>query len=330
MFNPNWGRLALYIGSVTLIYAMSAQIEWLRALVTPALVLAASMFAADILEYSGRKVESPLMRIAGAAAALTVLPAEIFPWKTQMAMVVIGTGTALVGPSLKRNSRLVRGTGIFILFYGLSEINALQPVRSVFLCAGAFLFVGYAVAEFGHRGHLWAEMVERNLIGIGILGGILGLYTSVRGELSTSYPGLVFYGEWIALVLGVVVAGSMVYSVVSKSDPEKYLISQWRRHEAKTVERFGPEMAKARKAVEDFVVRGKKGPLVTFIAYYGAQLFGDRGKVEELVSRIADYEEKKTSPLTPLWIRKAYERRELENRLKIVEEVFDELKRMMG
>ncbi|NJE43282.1 hypothetical protein E3E32_08715 [Thermococcus sp. GR6] len=328
MFRPNWGRLTLYIGAVALIYALSSQIKWMGALVVPSIVLAVFMLAADILESSGKKVESLMIRVAGSAATLAFLPP--FEWRTPAALIILGVGTVLLAPHLEKNQRVIRGTGLLLLFYGLSQVNVLQTVGNTFLYAGMALFIGYTIAELGQRGRSWADVIERNLVGIGILGGILGLYSSVRGGLSENYPGLVFYGEWLVLVLGVIVAGSMVHSYVGERDPEKYLLSQWRRHESETIEKLGPELAKAREAVEDFVVRGKKGPLITFIAYYGARLFDDRTRFESLISRIADYESRKTSILTPIWIKHAYERRELERRMKIVKEVFDELRTMMG
>jgi hypothetical protein len=45
---------------------------------------------------------------------------------------------------------------------------------------------------------------------------------------------------------------------------------------------------------------------------------------------VADYEGTPVSPLMPPWIRRRYERTELERRAKIVEEVFEGLRDLMG
>lgn len=327
MFKPNWGRVLLYAGLVAVAYAVELQ-TGLKGLSWGAAVWAVFMVSGDVLESSGRVDEGMLLRVVG--VSLGVLPVEAVRARLQLSLLFLGAGTAFLAPRLGRLQRLTRGIGLFLALYALSRIEMLKPVGSVFLYAGVALLLGYAGAELGQRGHVWAEILERNLIGVGILGGILGLYASVRGNLSESHPELVFYGEWLVLVLGVLFAGSMVYSYVAGRDPESYLLAQWRRHEAKAVEKFDPELIRARKAIEDFVVRGRKGPLLAFISYYGARLFENRGEFERLVSLIADYEGKRTSVLTPLWIRRHYERRELERRIQIVEEVFGKLTELMG
>lgn len=324
MFKPNWGRILLYSGAVVLIHALSTLLGWSGA--TPAaLIWAGFMLIADLLETRSKEY-SHLIRFAGLSAALLVTPIESRVW---LSLLVLGTGVTTLAPKLPRNQRPTRGAGLFMTFYAISNLTPFEPIGSVFLYSGIALLLAYLGAELSQRGHPWAEFVERNILGIGILGGILGLYVSVRGSLSESHPELVFYGEWLVLVLGIAAAGSIVYSYVAERDPEAYLLSQWKRHEAKTLERMGPELARAREAVEDFVLRGRKGPLLGYLAYYGAPLFEDRKKFEALIGKIADYRGREVSPLMPLWIRRAYERDELERRAGIVEEVFRELRRLM-
>ncbi|WP_370456686.1 hypothetical protein [Thermococcus sp. MAR1] len=326
LFKLNPGRIAIYIGALTLIYALSTQMEELKALLMPAVVLALFLTAGDVVGAIKGENEAFALRLLGVTLAALFLPAE---WNVLAAMIVLGAGTVIIAPKLEGHPRFVRGAGLLIGLYGVSRLPPLGAMGSVFSYAGLFLFLGYSIAELGER-HPWTEPVERNLLGLGALGAILGLYTAVRGSLSESHPELVFYGEWLVLLLGVIVAGSMVYSYVNEKDPEAYLLSQWRKHKAKTVKKLGPELAEASKAVEDFVVRGKKAALVAFIAYYGARLFDDRKKFEALIGKIADYKGRQTSRLTPLWIRHAYEKRELERRIRIVEEVFEELRTRMG
>ncbi|WP_226996558.1 hypothetical protein [Thermococcus sp. 5-4] len=326
VFKVNWGRVAIYIGALTLMYALSIQMEALRVLMAPVAVLVAFLVAGEFIAAIRRKNEAFVTRLLGVTLAALFAPSG---WNLPAAMIALGGGMAFIAPRLESHSRFIRGAGLLIGLYGISRLPPLAAVGSVFSYAGLFLFLGYSVAELGER-YPWTEPVERNLLGLGALGAILGLYVAVRGSLSESHPELVFYGEWLVLLLGVIAAGSMVYSYISEKDPEAYLLSQWRKHEAKTVEKLGPELSEAMEAVEDFVVRGKKGPLVAFIAYYGSRLFDDRKRFEALVEKIADYRARQTSRLTPLWIRHAYERRELERRIKIVEEVFDELRTLMG
>ncbi len=326
MFKFNWGRIAIYIGALTLIYAFSTQMEWLKALLMPAVIIALFLTAGDVAGAIKGSNEAFALRLLGVTLAALFLPTE---WNVPAAMIVFGAGTSVMAPKLESHPRFIRGAGLLIGLYGVSRLPPLGAIGSVFSYAGLFLFLGYSIAELGER-YPWTEPVERNLLGLGALGAILGLYTAVRGSLSESHPEIVFYGEWLVLLLGVIAAGSMVYSYISEKDPEAYLLSQWRKHEAKTVKKLGPELAEASKAVEDFVVRGKKAALVAFIAYYGSRLFDDRKRFEALIGKIADYRGRQTSRLTPLWIRHAYERRELERRIRIVEEVFEELRTLMG
>ena len=326
MFKVNWGRIAIYIGALTLMYALSTQMEALRVLMAPAAVLVAFLVAGEFIAAIRRKNEAFVTRLLGVTLAALFAPSE---WNLPAAMIALGGGMAFIAPRLESHSRFIRGAGLLISLYGVSRLPPLGAIGSVFSYAGLFLFLGYSIAELGER-YPWTEPVERNLLGLGALGAILGLYVAVRGSLSESHPELVFYGEWLVLLLGVIAAGSMVYSYISEKDPEEYLLSQWRKHEAKTVEKLGPELAEASRAIEDFVVHGRKGPLVAFIAYYGSRLFDDRKRFEALVEKIADYRARQTSRLTPLWIRHAYERRELERRIRIVEEVFEELRTLMG
>ncbi|NJE04001.1 hypothetical protein E3E27_07660 [Thermococcus sp. MV11] len=321
MFKPNLGRVAVYLGILGLIYALSTRVGGLENLLRPALILTVFMMAGDTVEAARGEKAGLAVRIVGLALAVGTVP---------LALVILGGGTALIAPRLERFSRTARGAGLMVFLYGLSLLPPLEPIGSVFTYAGLFLLAGYLLAELHERGHSWAEPVERNLIGVGVLGGALGLYASFRGTLSESHPSLVFYGEWLALLLAVITAGSLVHAHVSGSDPEEYLISQWRRHESKTARKLGKELENASKAIEDFVVRGRRGPLTAFLAYYGARVFEEREEFEELVARIADYEGRKTSPLTPPWIRRVIERRELERRARIVEEVLEELRKMMG
>ncbi|NJE60651.1 hypothetical protein E3E51_02610 [Thermococcus sp. 21S7] len=326
MFKANWGRITVYIGALALIYALSIQRGVLKALLTPAVALVLFLIAGDVVGAIKGRNEAFALRLLGVTLAALLTPTE---WNVPAAMIALGGGIATMAPKLESHSRFIRGAGLLIGLYGVSKLPPLGAIGSVFSYAGLFLFLGYSIAELGER-YPWTEPVERNLLGLGALGAILGLYASLRGSLSESHPGLVFYGEWLVLLLGLIAAGSMVYSYISEKDPEEYLLSQWRKHEAKTVKKLGPELAEASRAVEDFVVRGKKGPLVAFIAYYGSRLFEDRKRFEALVEKIADYRAKQTSRLTPPWIRHAYERRELERRTRIVEEVFEELRTLMG
>ncbi|WP_297092979.1 hypothetical protein [Thermococcus sp.] len=326
MFKLNWGRIAIYIGALTLMYALSTQRGELEALLMPTAVLALFLIAGDVAGAIKGENEAFALRLLGVTLSALLMPTE---WNIPAAMIVFGGGMAAIAPKLEGHSRFIRGAGLLIGLYGVSRLPPIGAMGSVFSYAGLFLFLGYAVAELGER-YPWTEPIERNLLGLGALGAILGLYVAVRGSLSQSHPEVVFYGEWLVLLLGVIAAGSMVYSYVSEKDPEAYLLSQWRKHEAKTVKKLGPELSEAMEAVEDFVVRGRKAALVAFIAYYGSRLFDDRKRFEALIGKIADYKARQTSRLTPLWIRHAYERRELERRTKIVEEVFEELRTLMG
>ncbi len=327
MLRLNWGRVGIYAGIAVLIYALSAGIEALSVLKVPAVLLALFLTAADAVEGTGKGLPGRALRVLGVSVAAFTVPVE--GWSHPLGAAFLGAGTALLAPEMESHAKLTRGLGLSIALYGLSKLPPVDGYGSVFSYAGLFLLLAYALSEMAEK-HPWAEPVERNILGIGALGGLLGLYAAVRSSLAESHPELVFYGEWLVLILGVAIAGSMAYSYVAERDPEEYLLSQWRRHEAETLGRLDPEMATARKAVEDFVVRGRKGPLVAFLSYYGGRLFGDRAEFEELISRIADYEGKRTSPLTPPWIRRRYERAELERRRKLVEEVLDELRKLMG
>ncbi|WP_246454753.1 hypothetical protein [Thermococcus camini] len=327
LFKLNWGRIGIYFGVVALVYALSSRAEPLSTIREPSVILALFMTAREVAKGVGRELLAGFLVPLGLSTAALLIP--IPEWRIPLALISFGTGVALTAPNLEERARVVRGVGVFLALYGLSRTPPLMTYGSVFSYTGAAFLLGYATSELVER-YPWVEVIERNLLGIGALGGVLGLYVSVRGELSESHPELVFYGEWLVLVLGVVLAGSMVYSHVAEHDPERYLLEQWRRHEAKTLERLGPEMMEARRAVEDFVVRGRRGPLVAFVTYYGARLFGDREEFGALISKVADYEGKTVSPLMPLWIRRRYERAELERRERIVKEVFEGLRDLMG
>lgn|GEM_PF-2956202 len=321
-----WGRAVTYAGVVMLIYALSTVMEALRALLVPALVAVPFLILGDVIEATKGKDRAFLTRLSGAVlAALMLSPG----WNLPVALILLGAGVSHTATRRENYRMVARGTGLLLCFYGISQLPYISTFGSVFSLTGLFLFLGYLGLELG-KGAAWTSPIERNLLGLGITGAIIGLYITVRDSLGSKYPSLVFYGEWLALLLAALTAGLIVYSYVSENDPEAYLVSQWRKHKAGTLEKLAPEFAEAHSAIEDFVVHGRKGKLIAFIAYYSSRLPTSREQFEAIIRKIADYENRKPSILTPLWIKRLQEKRELERRIKLVNEVFEELRELMG
>ena len=311
MFKPGTGRMILYAGIAMAAYVLSLELGTFPVFAS-ALVLVAFLIVADL----GGKTPGRFLRVFGISlSSALILPEN---WSS-LWEAFLGTGLVLLAPSLKNRAKLVRGLGLLMLLHGVSGLPPVGGYSRVFLYTGISLFVAYALSELGIR------FFEENALGFGILGGLFGLYASMGGTLLETHPELVFYAEWLILFLGVLIAGNIVYSLVSRTDPEEYLLRLWEEGRP-----FDPELKAIERAVQEFVIRGRRGPLVAFLAYYGGRLFGTRAEFEELVSRVADYEPEKTSPLTPAWIRRRRERAELARRMRIVEEVLDELEKLLG
>ncbi|WP_457743131.1 hypothetical protein [Thermococcus sp.] len=226
--------------------------------------------------------------------------------------VLIGIGLTLRSVGLERGSLKVVGLGEGLAVVGVFPFLP-KGLSTVPVLAGVFLALGYFLSER-------IEELKESVLGFALLGGGVGAYISLRNYLLQVNPKLVLYSEWIALVVALVGAIGIVAG--RGEDPEKYL-------EELLAERPGirlPANERIEKAVREFLVKGRKAELLSYVAFYGSRTFGSREELLRLIEKLSEYEPKSSGVLTPIWLRRNILKGELERREKLVREIFEALK----
>ncbi|CAB50537.1 hypothetical protein [Pyrococcus abyssi] len=228
-------------------------------------------------------------------------------------MGLFGMGISLIFFSAKfKESFMVlsRGVGLSVSMYSLST---LLPILSpLFRFVAIFSAIGYGLAFLESIGVFPGDNVRRNLLGIIIVGALIGIVRISEVEL---FPQILWFGvKAISLLLALAIAGIILNSIPSKRkdivvevhvDPDELKIKN--------------EMYKeAEKVVKDFIIKGEKSGLVSYVTYYAIKAGMKREDVAKIISPIVDYEPRKPSALTPKWFAEILERREIEKRKMLV------------
>ncbi|WP_048149617.1 hypothetical protein [Palaeococcus ferrophilus] len=287
-----------------------------------------ALFAGAVMEgfEETKRVSGPVKGL-GVVLFTYLLPEEVLPFSLHdpLAFLALGVWVASLAPKLPlRASFVVRGVGVFTALYALSTVEQLALFADAFIYAGIAVLVAYTAVTLEHEGIIPGHFVERNLVAIALVAGTVGLYLDVRPYAKENFPELVFYVDWGLLALAVILAALALYANFSKENLENYLVGEWRKHESSVQIRADEEFETAKKAIEDFVVRKKKAPLLTFLTLYGGRVMG-REAVLELIEPIAEYGEEPISPFTPGWLKRRHEKAMLEKRVKLVEEALRKL-----
>lgn len=284
------------------------------------------------------KVLSKLLKGIGLALAVYLIPIELYTGlevQRPLALLVAGVTIASVAPELPELvGLLIRGTGLAVVFYSIylfsSHLAKGHIVAPAFLYAAVASAVVYPLIALEHSSLIGSRFVERNATGIIVLFMLLGLYVGLRPYILENYPRYVFYLEWGILSLATLLAAIAVQNHLSASNLESYLIGEWKKHSMEISTIGDEEFEHVKKAIEDFVVHKKKGPLVTFLTYYGIKAFGNIEAVRDIVEPIVDYEEERYSVFTPNWLVKKKEREHLQRRLQLVKLAIEKIEGYMG
>ena len=218
---------------------------------------------------------------------------------------VIAVGELLREEGSSEESLLKAGLGESLEIFGTAFFLPVQLV-SVPILAGTFLLMAYALSL------RWEEL-RGSILAFPVIGGALGLYITARPYfLRYEHWNLV---EWLALLIAVLFSAGVALNAVRS--PEDYMRELLRESKRPPGE--------AEKAVEEFLVEGKRGKLLSYVAFYGSKVTSNRKELLELIEPLADYEPKTPGSLTPYWLRKLLLRREFERRKEIVEDIMRKL-----
>jgi len=329
--------LLFYPTLMAIVYALSNYFlvrQYLAGFLIPIESLLALLFLAELSSLLPGYDEAVSTLFRGLAFASFVyffpgiLPYEV---QTQVALFIAGITIASVATKLPEiSSLMVRGLGVFSALYALSLIEELSLVSSAFLYAAFASLMAYTLITLEHLGILGGHFIERNLKGVVLIFGLIGLYVNLRPFIVENYPQLAFYFEWGALVVLVVFSSLAVYRHFSSRNLENYLVGEWKKHEGEFSILGEEEFEDAKRAIENFVIHGKKASLIAFLTYYGLKAFPDRGNVERIIAPIVVHREEKYSIFTPGWLVMDDYSRNLEKRIELVKTALREIEKLMG
>ncbi|AEC51860.1 hypothetical protein PNA2_0944 [Pyrococcus sp. NA2] len=225
-----------------------------------------------------------------------------------------GAGVVLIVLSRKFSEKyivLIEGFGFVTLLYGLSTLY--DPLSPIFKFSAFFSALGYLFAVFESFGIIPGTHFTENLRGISVIGALVGVM-----KLADLLSGiLAFVVKSVALLLSLGIVGYMVNSLPSRKSREEVIVGRL-GHEIGKSFHLDDVYEEARVAIEDFVLRGNKEKLVSYITYYALKAGMKVKDVEEMISPIVNYEKRKYSEFAPRWFVELMERREMKKRQEIV------------
>ncbi|AMM53676.1 hypothetical protein [Pyrococcus kukulkanii] len=229
--------------------------------------------------------------------------------------MILGFSMFYVAPRLSQGfAFLLQGIGLSILLYSFSKI--FEPLESMFYSAFLLTLLGYILASLEGFGILKGEAIRENVKAFPIAGLLLGTYS-----LNLSYLGFLgFLLKLFSMVTGLYLLSYLTIAGISKKSEEEAIVGEL---DIKIEEDFkkDPMLKEAEDAVREFVVKGNKLPLLTYIAFYGVQAGLPKDKLMRLLEPLANYEKRKYSNLAPKWWIKLMEKREAKRREDIVKEI---------
>ncbi len=305
------GRIAIYTGGLGIAYIALERVQILKGSVPAFIVLWILLVLSEGVK--GDDLRTLLVWV-GITLAVALLPWGSTPLRGVATAATVGMGL-IINAGRTGKGRLINGMGIALLLWGISILHELADVRDALLYAGAAFLGAHMIAEYA-KSHKWGPRADASIIPIGLLGGFIGLYVDFNGRLMRGYPSLAFYGKWASLAGALVVAAVWAYSTIPEGHPEKAI-------KEGSLSKGIPSPRE--EVVREFILSGRKAGLISYIAHYGRDALSTRKDLERVLSKIDDYREARIPKLMPPWLKRAYARREVERRRKIVEEILEEI-----
>ncbi|BAA29402.1 hypothetical protein [Pyrococcus horikoshii] len=309
--------VAFYLISIVLVKYILVNVPWLD-------VISDSIIALLVFLAFGEIISLIKMEFKYLAISLAVFFfLYYFPYDfSRIDVGIIGAGLTLFLSSYKFGEPLiqvVQGVGIIMVFLALS--NLVYPLSPIFKYLAIFSGLGYGFASLEGFRILHGRYFTENLKGMIIIGGLLGI---IKVNPFKGYLGFAINSISLLLILGI--TGLIVTSIPSKKAKEEVIVGRL-KHEVRLNVSVDEIYREAKLALDDFILHGKKEKIVAFLTYYGIKSGLSLNKIEEIIAPIVNYEGRKYSVLSPSWFIRLMEKKEIERRKKIVEEVF---RRMNG
>ncbi|ASJ02198.1 hypothetical protein A3L09_02405 [Thermococcus profundus] len=250
-------------------------------------------------------------------------------FQTGLAVLIFGSVLAKEASQTPRKfDLLVRGVGLFVAFLGLSQLlkdmGAPPWLSSIFFYLGFAPLVVYSLG-FGEA-LLGGDYIEKRAKGLIIAFVLIALYVGGRDYLRELFPEIAFLIDLALFVAVSVVVLLIVGRYFMGSDLEPFLLGEWEKHEARVKIVKDEALREAKNAIDEFVVRKNKLPLIAYLSYYGSRAYGSPDALMEVIKPLVEYEGTSYSSLTPGWLVKKYERQDMERRIRIVEEIIGRLR----
>lgn len=308
--------LAFYIVLGGLAYYIIPRIEILKDFTISISALIVFAILGEVAQIiSGKRYAKYLALVFGIQFFVYYLPITLFP-KFELSLLSLGVGLALIAPKLPDFlSFPVRGAGIAIVFYSLMEL--LPPLSEAFKIALLFAIPAYILASLEELKILGGDFFRRNILGFILVGLLLGIYY-------IEIPGVTEFISFIiklsSLFLALAISAYIALSLPSKKSKEEVIFGEL-EHEVEILTSGDELLQKAEELVKEFVFRGDKLGILAYIALNAAKAGIKEDTLKEILRPIVEYERRRYSALAPRWWIRKMEKREIERRKKIIEEI---------
>ncbi|AFK22105.1 hypothetical protein Py04_0503 [Pyrococcus sp. ST04] len=241
--------------------------------------------------------------------------------RTEVSLLALGAILSFISPKLpERIAFLVRGAGIALVLYYLS---AFLPQLSPMLKLGAtFTLVGYSLATLEAFNILGGEVFRQNAVGISLIGLLLGIYF-------ITIPGIPPLVEFLIRISSLILALGFSAYVASQIPSQRKDIEGIPKEVKSELEELAKDefIERAEDILKSFVLEGRKERIIAYIALNAAKAGIGEEALEEIIGPIVNYSKKRYSIFAPKWWINRMEKREVEKRKKIVDEVMRRLDR---
>ncbi|CUX77933.1 hypothetical protein CHITON_1154 [Thermococcus chitonophagus] len=244
-----------------------------------------------------------------------------FQYSEVISAISIGISLFYIAPNLPEGiAFLLQGLGLGIPMYLLS--NVIEPLRPMFHYASILTVLGYTLASLEGFRILKGSVFRENVKAFPIAGLLFGAYS-----VDISNLGVVgFLLRLFSLILSLYLISSLALLGISKKSEEEVIVGNL---DIKFFEKSfeDPMLKEAEDAVKEFIVKGDKAPIITYIAFYGAQAGLSRERIEEIIRPILNYRRREYSILTPKWWKVMMEKREVKRREELIKGILRRLER---
>ena len=218
---------------------------------------------------------------------------------------------------------LVRGIGLFIVFYSVSELlNVLGVetwISSFVFYIGFVPLLTYIASFIGAL--LGSDYVEKRAKGVALGLSLLFGYVWGRRYIMKLIPEWAPFIDIAVFSILVGIALLVASNLTVSKNIEPFLVGEWKKHEARIKIQEDQALKGARKLIEEFVIRKNKLPLLAYVSYYGSRVVGNSEELSRLIEPLVEYSPTSYSSLTPGWLVKKYEKLDMERRIEVVEKI---------